>query len=152
MKIWIDSDACPGAVRDIVLKAVHRHSIETVFVANKKLYVPDAPYISFVKVELGPDIVDQYITANAQAGDLIITQDIPLAADLLALGAVAISPHGTIFSSQNIGERLAVRNMLSDMRDTGIMTGGPKPFGEKQKRDFANAFDQTLTKLLRKNR
>lgn len=149
MKIWVDADACPGAIKEIILKAANRLTIDTVFVANKALYVPEAPHLSFVKVALGPDIVDQYIVAHAQAGDLTITQDIPLAALLVDQGVIAISPHGTLFSENNIGERLAYRNFLADIRDTGVITGGPKPFGEREKREFANTFDQVLTRLLK---
>jgi uncharacterized protein len=149
MKIWVDADACPGVIRDIVLKAANRHVIETVFVANKSLFLPPAEYLSFVLVEQGPDVVDRYIIAHAQRGDLVITQDIPLAAELVPQGIVAISPHGTLFDDSNIGERLSFRNLMSDLRDTGMITGGPKPFGEKQKRAFANTFDQCLTKLLK---
>jgi len=152
MKIWVDADACPGVVRDMILKAANRHVIETIFVANKNLYLPPADHLSFVLVAQGPDVVDGYIIEHASSGDLVITQDIPLAAELVPQGIVAISPHGTLFDDNNIGERLAVRNMMSDFRDSGMITGGPKPFGEKQKRAFANTFDQTLTKLLKQRK
>jgi uncharacterized protein YaiI (UPF0178 family) len=149
MRIWVDADACPGAIKEIIIKAANRLSVETVFVANKLISLPSSPYLLFVRVALGPDVVDQHIVAQAQPGDLVITQDIPLAAQLVPLGIVTMSPHGTLFSPNNIGERLAVRNFLQDMRDTGQITGGPKPFGEKEKRQFANTFDQSLCRLLR---
>jgi uncharacterized protein YaiI (UPF0178 family) len=149
MKIWVDADACPGAVRDIVIRAANRRAIDTAFIANKPLFVPQAPHLSFIQVSLGPDVVDQHIIEQAQCGDLVITQDIPLAATLVAQGIVVISPHGTLFSESNIGERLASRNLMSDLRDFGLVTGGPRPFGEKEKRAFANAFDQALTRLLK---
>jgi uncharacterized protein YaiI (UPF0178 family) len=149
MKIWVDADACPGAIKEIILKAANRLTIDTIFVANKALYVPEAPHLSFVKVALGPDVVDQYIVDYAQTGDVVITQDIPLAAQLVNQGIIAISPHGTLFCENNIGERLAYRNFLSELRDTGMVTGGPKPFGEREKREFANTFDQVLTRLLK---
>lgn len=147
MRIWVDADACPAVIKDIVLKAALRLAIQTIFVANKTLFVPESPYISMVRVALGPDVVDAHIVAEAQSGDLAITQDIPLAAQLIDLEVVVLSPHGTLFTPANIGERLSVRNLLQDMRDTGMVTGGPKPFGEKEKRQFANMFDQTLTRL-----
>lgn len=147
MKLWIDGDACPGAVRDIVMKAAIRHSLELVLVANKPISVPAV--CTFVQVGQGPDVVDQYIIAHAQAGDLVISQDIPLAAELVAKGVMVISPHGTLFSEHTIGERLAVRNLAEGLRDTGQLCGGPKPYGEKEKRQFANTFDQVLTRLLK---
>ena len=149
MKIWVDADACPAAVREIILRAANRLVIDTVFVANKSLFVPQAPHFSFVQVPLGPDVVDQHIIQHAQCGDLVITQDIPLASTLVTQGIVVISPHGTLFTDNNIGERLASRNLMTDLRDFGMVTGGPKPFGEKEKRAFANAFDQVLTRLMK---
>lgn len=147
MKIWVDADACPGPVREIILRAANRLVIQTIFVANKSLFLPQAPHLSFVQVPLGPDVVDQHIVEHAQSGDLVITQDIPLAALLVPQGIIVISPHGTLFTDNNIGEWLASRNLMTDLRDIGLMTGGPKPFGEKEKRAFANAFDQALTRL-----
>jgi len=149
MKIWVDSDACPAAVREIILRASNRLVIETAFIANKPLFIPQAPHLSFVQVPLGPDVVDDYIVEHSACGDLVITQDIPLAAILVAQGVVVISPHGTLFTDNNIGERLAHRNLMTDLRDLGAVSGGPKPFGEKEKRAFANAFDQVLTRLLK---
>lgn len=149
MKLWIDADACPGVIRDIVLKAVLKRGVETVFVANSGLYLPDVPTVSLVKVAKGADVADQYIADNVELGDLVITQDIPLAAILVDKGITAISPHGTVFTNSNIGERLSVRNFLTELRDTGVQTGGPWPFGDKDKQQFANAFDQHLTRLLR---
>lgn len=149
MKIWVDADACPSAVREIILRAANRLVIDTVFVANKSLFLPQTPNLSFVQVPLGPDVVDQYIIERTECGDLVITQDIPLASTLVTQGVVVISPHGALFSESNIGERLASRNLMTDLRDLGMVTGGPKPFGEKEKRAFANAFDQVLTRLLK---
>jgi uncharacterized protein YaiI (UPF0178 family) len=149
MKIWVDADACPGAIKEIILKAANRLTINTIFVANKPLFIPEAAHLSFVRVGQGPDIVDQYIIDHAESGDVTITQDIPLAAQLVSQGVIPMSPHGTLFTDNNIGERLAYRNLMADMRDGGMITGGPKPFGEKEKREFANTFDQVLTRLLK---
>jgi uncharacterized protein YaiI (UPF0178 family) len=148
MRIWVDADACPGAIKEIVIKAAIKREILAVFVANKEIRLPPSPQLSAVRVALGPDVVDQHIVLAAQSGDLAITQDIPLAAQLVLKGLVVISPYGTLFSVDNIGDRLGVRDFMQDMRDAGLVTGGPKPFGEKEKRQFANAFDQALTRLL----
>ena len=150
MKIWVDADACPGAVRDIVLAASRKRQVETIFVANKSLALPVSELIQFVLVGNSPDAADAYIIERAEKGDLVITQDIPLAHPLVHREIVVISPRGTVFDENNIGERLSIRDMMQDMRDVGMMTGGPKQFGEKEKREFASSFDRELTKLLKK--
>ena len=147
--LWVDADACPGLVKELILKTVQRKTITTVFVANKPISIPNLPYLSTVQVAAGPDVADQYIVSQAQPGDLVISQDIPLAGELVPKGIAVISPHGTIFTDRNIGDRVSVRNLMQDLRDTGMITGGPKPFGEKEKRQFANALDQVVTKLCR---
>ena len=124
--------------------------METVFVANKPLALPVSDLVSFVLVGNEPDAADGYIIERAEKGDLVITQDIPLAHPLVHRNIVVISPRGVIFDEDNIGERLSVRDMLQDMRDAGIVTSGPKQFGEKEKREFASSFDRELTKLLKK--
>lgn len=149
MKIWVDADACPGVVRDIVVGAAHRRQVDTVFVANKPLTLPPSSFIAFVQVDMSPDAADGYIIDNAVKGDLVITQDIPLAHPLVHKEIVVINPRGFIYNLDNIGERLSVRDMMQDLRDVGVMTGGPKQFGDKQKREFASSFDRELTKLLR---
>ncbi len=149
MKIWIDADACPVAIKEILIKAAQRLSLETVFVANKALYIPQSPLFSLVQIKQGPDVADQYIVDHACAGDLAITQDIPLAALLLNQNVLVISPHGTLFTQANMGERLANRNLMQELRDTGLISGGPKPFSDKDKRQFANTLDQVLTRALR---
>lgn len=151
MKIWVDADACPVVVRDIVAVAAHKHGVPTVYVANKKLVVPLSPHITFVQVEKGSDAADTYITENANKFDLVITQDIPLAHAVIMKGAVAMSPHGEKFTPDNIGDRISMRNLMQDLRDTGEVSGGPKQFSDKDKRTFANTFNNELTKLLRAN-
>jgi uncharacterized protein len=152
LKIWVDADACPGPIRDIVLRAAIRLSISTIFVANKVLTLPNSPYISLIQVEQGPDVVDAYIVAHSEPGDLVVTQDIPLAADLVHRDVTVLSPRGDSFNSDNIGDRLASRNLMHDLRDTGEITGGPRPFDDKVKRLFANLFDAELQRLLREQR
>lgn len=149
MKIWVDADACPVEIKDIIIRAAHKRCIETIFVSNKIISIPDSPFISTVKVSQGADVADAYIAENAQNKDLVITQDIPLAAILVPKGTVVISNHGTLFSPANIGERLSVRNFMHELRDTGVQTSGPKPFSNKDKQKFANTFDQQLVKLLK---
>ncbi len=152
MKIWVDADACPGPIRDIILRASSRLKIDVVFVANKALLLPSSPLVSHVQVESGPDVADAYILEQAAAGDLVVTQDIPLAADLVHKSVVAMSPRGDSFNADNIGDRLASRNLMHDLRDTGEITGGPRPFDDKVKRLFANLFDAEVQKLLRQAR
>ena len=149
MKIWVDADALPGAVKDIIVMAAHRRSVELTFVANALLTLPTSPLISFTQVDMTPDAADRLIAERAEIGDLVVTQDIPLASVLVQKGIVVISPRGDLFSEENIGERLAIRNLLQDVRDSGEVTGGPKQFGDKEKRAFASTFDRELTKLLR---
>lgn len=149
MKVWIDADACPGAVTEVVTRAAHKLHIETVFVANKPLRPPESPYISTVLVSAGMDVADAYIAEQAQKGDLVVTNDIPLASLLVPKGIVVISPRGDLFSEDNIGERLSSRDLMHSLRETGTMTGGPQPFNEKHKRAFANRFDAALQKLRR---
>ena len=147
MKIWIDADACPGPIRDIVLKAAKRRSIETIFVANKLLQLPELANLVFVLVKQGPDIVDAYIVEHAQANDLVITQDILLAALLVPKSITVITPRGTLYTEDNIKESTATRNLLQDLRDVGSISGGPRPFDDKVKRQFAQHFDAALQRL-----
>ena len=152
MKIWVDADACPGVVKDIIVNAANRRAVEAVFVANKSLYLPGSPYISFIQVAMGADAADLYIKENAKSLDIVITQDILLAHDLVAAGIVVIDPRGKKYSEDNIGQVVSTRNLMQGLRDTGEITGGPKQFGDREKRAFAATFDQEFTKLLRKHK
>jgi hypothetical protein len=147
MKVWIDADACPMPVRDIVLRAAVRRKISTTFVANSPLALPQSAYIDFVHVEAGPDAADAFIADNSNAGDLVVTQDIPLAAILVPRGIVVISPRGDSYNPNNIADTLSRRNLMQELRDTGSITGGPRPFSDKLKNQFANLFDSALQKL-----
>jgi uncharacterized protein len=149
MRIWVDADALPGAVRDIIVSAAIKRKVEAVFVANKTLTFPPSPYISSQLVDITPDAADQLIAEQARPGDLVITQDIPLAHILVTNGVATISPRGVEFTEDNIGERLSVRDLMQDLREIGEITGGPKQFGEKEKRVFASTFDRQLTRLMR---
>ena len=148
MKIWVDADACPVAVKEIVYGAAIRRGIPAIYVANKHLFMPASKLISVVKVELGLDVADRYIEEHAVPGELVITQDIPLAHLLVQKSVTVIDPRGKRFTEDNIGEKLAVRNLMHGLRETGEITGGPKQFGDKEKRAFAATFDQELTRLV----
>lgn len=150
MQIWVDADACPGPVRDIIVRAAVRLAISTVFVANKPLCLPESPYVSAVQVALGPDVVDAYIVEHASAMDLVVTQDIPLAALLVPRDITVITPRGTLYTPDNIAEALSQRDLLQGLRDAGEMLSGPRPFDERLKRQFANHFDAELNRLIRK--
>ena len=148
MKVWVDADACPQVIKEIILRAIVKRAIPTIFVANKYLKLPASNFITAVQVGAGADVADQYIAEHAVIGDLVITQDIPLASILVRKGINAISVHGTLFTDANIGERLAIRNFLQEIRDCGGKTQGPKPFNDEGRQHFADAFDRELTKLL----
>ena len=150
MRIWLDADATPRDVKDIVFRAAHRLVIETVLVANMRVPIPPGyPMISAVRVEGGPDVADRYIATNASAGDVAITADIPLAAILVAAKVVVIDPRGYEHTTETIGERLSVRDFADALRGAGVETGGPRPFSPKDKQAFASAFDRAITRALR---
>jgi hypothetical protein len=150
MRIWIDADACPVQIREIVVRAAVRRSVPVVFVANKPFYLPKSELIEFVQVLEGPDVADAYIVEHAKEGELAVTQDIGLAALLVPLGVIVISPRGDSYNEDNIGDVLARRNLMQELRDTGEISGGPRPFDDKLKRQFASLFDAALHKLLKK--
>ena len=152
MKIWVDADACPGPVRDVLLRASQRLKVPTVFVANKRLTLPRSELVSTVQVGAGADVADSHIAASAQAGDLAVTQDIPLAALLVPKGVVVIDPRGELFSEENIAERLSVRNFMQELRESGVTTGGPSGFSAQDKQRFAAALDRELSRLLRERK
>lgn len=149
MRIWVDADACPGPVRDILLRAAERLKVPTVFVANKRLTLPRSELVSTVQVGAGLDVADRHIAAEAQRGDLAVTQDIPLAALLVPRGVVVMDPRGELFTEENIAERLSVRNFMQELRDSGVMTGGPGGFSARDKQEFAATLDRELTRLLK---
>ncbi len=149
MKIWVDADACPVAVKDVVVLAAIRRNVEAIFVANAPLPLANSPYLSFIQVKKGPDEADLYIKEHAQKFDLVITQDILLAHMLMPIGAVVINPHGKKYTEDNIGESVSTRNLMQELRDIGEIKGRQKQFGDKEKRAFAATFDQELTRLLR---
>lgn len=152
MRIWIDADAAPRAVRDIVYRAAKRLDLDAFLVANQSLAVPPAyPMVSFVLVPGGPDIADDHIVDNAEPGDLVVTQDIPLAARLVPEGVVVLDVRGTEHTMNSIGERESIRDFMESLRSTGVATSGPPPFDARAKREFASALDRALTRMTRNN-
>lgn len=150
MQIWIDADAAPRDVKDIVFRAAKRLELQTILVANQRLSKPlDNPFISTVLVQGGPDVADQHIVDHASAGDLAITADIPLAAILVEKGVLVLDPRGDLYDEENVRERLSVRDFMESLRGSGVETGGAKPYGAKEKQAFAGALDRVLTAALR---
>lgn len=144
MKIWVDADACPKVVKDILFKAAQRVKCELILVANQSLTIPRSAFIRSVRVEPGFDVADNYIVQQAVEGDLVITADIPLAAELLEKGAEALNPRGEFYSRETISQKLTMRNFMDEMRGSGVMTGGPPPISQADRREFANALDRFL--------
>jgi uncharacterized protein YaiI (UPF0178 family) len=144
LKIWIDADAAPKPVKEIVFRAAERLEIETVLVANHALHTPPSRYIKAVQVEHGFDVADDYLVAQAQAGDVAITADIPLAAELMEKNVHVLTPRGEQYTAASVRQRLVMRDFMEEMRGSGLVSGGPPPFGQKDKMAFANALDRLL--------
>lgn len=149
MRIWVDADACPAAIKELIIRAAMRVKIPVVFVANKTISIPDSPLVSTVRVGMGPEVVDEYITRHAEGFDFAITQDIPLASVLVPKGIIVIGPRGELYTEENIRERLSIRNFMQDIREAGGVTPGPKQFGQKEKQRFCDTLDRQLTKCLK---
>lgn len=150
MTIWVDADACPRAVREILFRAAARTSTEVILVANQPIPVPRSPLIRSRQVPTGFDVADDHIVAEVEATDLVITSDIPLAAAALDKGATVISPRGEVLDRNNIGKRLAVRNLMDELRGSGVVTGGPPPQKPADRQAFANALDRWLARRPRR--
>jgi uncharacterized protein len=150
LRIWIDADAAPRDVKEIVFRAAKRLELPAVMVANQRLPVPlDNRFVSAVLVKGGPDVADQHIADNAAVGDIVITADIPLAAILVGKGAIVLDPRGERYTEENVGERLSVRDFMESLRGSGVETGGSRPYGAKDRQAFAGALDRALTAALR---
>jgi uncharacterized protein len=151
VKLWIDADAAPREVKELLFRAAERRQLETVLVANQRMPVPAGnAWVSAVKVEGGPDVADQYIAEHAAAGDVAITADIPLAALLVPSGVIVLDPRGTLYTEENIGERLAVRDFMDGLRGANVETGGARPWGPRDRQAFADALDRVLTRAQRR--
>ena len=150
MRIWIDADAAPRDVKELVFRAAKRLKLETLLVANLRLQAPPGnPFVTTVWVDGGADVADQHIADHAEAGDLVVTQDIPLAALLVPRGIAVLDPRGTEHTSETIGERLSMRDFMEQARMAGIVTGGPPVYDSKAKQAFADALDRVLSRLTR---
>lgn len=149
MHIWIDADACPGVVKEIIFRAAERLHIDTTLVANRLLRTPPSRFIRAVQVPAGFDVADAHIVEQVASGDLVITADIPLAAAVLGRGAHALNPRGEMYTAANIAERLSMRNFLEELRSSGVQTGGPAAFSQADRQAFGAALDRFLARLPR---
>lgn len=144
MTIWIDADACPAAIKEILFKAAERLSIQLTLVANKRMHIPRSRFISLFEVAAGADVADDEIVNKLSAGDLVITADIPLAARVVEKDALALDPRGELYTEDNIRERLSLRDFMDSLRSSGVETGGPAALGKRDKEAFANSLDRIL--------
>ena len=144
LQIWVDADACPVVIKEILFRAAERTKLMTTLVANKLMRVPPSPYIRALQVPGGFDVADDKIVQLLAPGDLVITADIPLAAQVIAQGGHALNPRGEFYSAANIQERLAMRNFMEEMRNAGQVTGGPAPFSQTDRKEFADKLDRWL--------
>ena len=145
MKIWVDADACPVAIKEILYRAANRTEIELTLIANQMLRVPPSPWIKALQVPSGFDAADRRIAQEVAAGDLVVTADVPLAAQVIAKGAVVIDPRGELMDKGNIQERLSMRNFMETLRNTGVETGGPASLSAADRQAFANQLDRLLS-------
>ena len=151
MTIWVDADAAPRDVKEIVFRAARRLEIEAVLVANQRMPAPaDNPHVRTVWVQGGPDVADRHIAEHAAAGDIAITADIPLAAILVEQGVTVLDPRGERYTEENVRERLSIRDFMDSLRGAGVETGGAKPYGPREKQAFAAALDRVLAAAGRK--
>ena len=146
MKIWVDADACPAVVKEILFRAAERTGVKVALVANQPVRVPASPHIEFVQVGQGFDVADNEIVKRAESGDLVITADIPLAAEVMENGVHALSPRGELYSTDTIRQRLNMRDFMDTMRASGMHTGGPPPLSKSDRQSFANHLDRMLTR------
>lgn len=149
MRVWIDADACPRAAKDQVIKFALKRQFEVVLVAGQSQIKPTFHCVRLIVVPSGPDAADDYLVEHAEPGALVICSDIPLADRLIKKGVAVLDPRGREFDERNMGERLAVRNLFTDLREQGQMGGGPAAYSERDRQQFANALDRLLTRLMR---
>ena len=150
MKIWVDADACPVVIKEILFKAADRTQIQTTLVANHNVRIPPSRYISFMQVSAGFDVADDEIVKRVEAGDLVITSDIPLADEVITKKALALSPRGELYTASNIKSRLNIRDFMDTMRASGVNTGGPPALNQSDRQAFANHLDSILMKYIQK--
>ncbi len=147
MQIWVDADACPGVIKEIIYRAAERRQIQTTLVANQMLRTPPSKVIRAIQVPSGFDVADRHIVDQVAAGDLVVTADIPLASLVIERGAHALNPRGELYTTATIRERLSMRNFMEELRSAGIETGGPSSFSQSDRQAFANQLDRFLAKI-----
>jgi len=144
--IWVDADACPKVIKEILFRAADRVGMPLILVANQPLQVPGSRYIRTIQVGAGFDVADNHIVQQAAAGDLVITADIPLAAEVIAKGCLALNPRGDLYTDDNIRQRLNMRDFMDTLRSSGVDTGGPASFSQSDRQAFANQLDRLLAR------
>lgn len=149
MQIWVDADACPGVIKDILFRAAERARVQVTLVANQSMRIPVSPHVRLVQVPAGMDVADKRIIELLAPGDLVITADIPLAAAAIDKGAHALNPRGELYTKDNIRERLSMRNFMDELRGSGVATGGPAVLSQRDRQAFANSLDSFLAKHAR---
>ncbi|RUO73720.1 YaiI/YqxD family protein [Idiomarina seosinensis] len=147
MKVWVDADACPVVIKEMLYRAANRKPVEVTLVANQPIRVPPSKWVTSIQVSSGFDVADDEIVARVKTGDLVITSDIPLADEVISKGALALSPRGELFSKENIKSRLNIRDFMDTMRASGIQSGGPAALSQRDKMNFANQLDRWLAKV-----
>ncbi len=148
MQIWVDADACPRAAKDVLFRVADRRAVKVTLVANQYLKTPPSPHIRAIVVPKGFDVADNEIVGRAEPGDLVITADVPLADELISKGVAALNPRGTLYTSENVRDHLQRRDMREQLRESGLVSGGPDAYGNKEVQAFANALDRYVTKHL----
>ena len=146
MHIWVDADACPAVIKEILFRAAVRAQVKLTLVANQPLRTPPSPFIKTMQVAAGFDVADDRIVESVQPGDLVVTADIPLAAGAIDKGAIALNPRGTLYTTENVRETLSMRNFMAELRGSGVDTGGPSGFTQADRQAFANQLDRLLAK------
>lgn len=149
MQIWVDADACPGVIKEILFRAAERTGLAMTLVANQPVKTPPSQRIRSVQVAGGFDVADKYIVDKLEAGDLVITADIPLASGVIEKGGFALNPRGELYTVDNIRQRLTMRNFMEELRGAGVATGGPPPLSQRDRQVFANALDRFLAQHLK---
>ncbi len=146
MRIWVDADACPAVIKEILYRAAERLRVPLTLVANQALRIPPSPFIKTIQVGAGFDVADKLIVQQLQPGDLVVTADIPLAAEAIAKGGHALNPRGELYTVDTIKERLTMRNFMDELRGSGVQTGGPATLSQRDRQAFANRLDQFLSR------
>ena len=144
MKIWIDADACPVVIKEILFRAAERTKWQLILIANHPLYIPPSPFIRMQQVESGFDVADNEIVKRVESGDLVITSDIPLAAEVIRKEGLVLSPRGELYTKENIGARLSMRDFMENLRNSGVDTGGQASMSQNDRKVFANQLDKLL--------